>query len=156
MKRALRLATQRSGGQTPSSVRTGEAPVLHSICVFLFLLLAACEGSPTDPDDPSNRPHGRLSGLVTIGPFCPTQDCPTPPSEYSRRKILVFDATRTRQLFTVDIDSRGAYLIDLAPANYVIDFRGVGADTCRELPREISIRANLVTRVDLHIDTGLR
>jgi hypothetical protein len=123
--------------------------------IIALIALAACHRGPTDPD-PANRPHGRLSGLVTIGPICPAQDCPTPPSEYSRRKILVFDPARTRQLFTVDIDSRGAYLIDLAPADYQIDFRGVGMDTSTDLPKEITIRANLVTRVDVHIDTGIR
>ncbi len=123
-----------------------------------LLTLAACQG-PTDPEQ-DNRPRGRLAGLVTIGPNCPVeqvgQPCPTPPSAYSLRKILVFDETRSRQLFTVDIDSRGLYAIDLVPGTYVIDIKGVGLDRSSDVPKTITIKANLVTRVDINIDTGLR
>lgn len=121
---------------------------------LLILILAGCS-DPTEPE--IDIPRGRLSGLVTIGPNCPgPQDCPTPPSAYRDRKILVFTADRSRQLFTVDIDSTGAYFIDLAATTYMIDFRGLAADTSRDVPKSVQIRANQVTRLDLAIDTGIR
>ncbi len=127
--------------------------------IFAFALIAACNHSPTAPDEAS-LPHGRLSGLVTIGPNCPvesaTQPCPTPPDAYAARKVLVFSKGRASLLFTVDIDSRGFYWIDLAPADYVVDIRGVGIDRSSDVPANVSIKANNITQFDIRIDTGLR
>ena len=127
---------------------------------MLALLVAACHNSPTTPEDPSSRPHGRLSGLVKIGPNCPVQQagnpCPTPPGAYQARKILVYDAGHARVLFVVDIDTQGLYVIDLVPASYSIDFRGSGLDRSPDLPKSVQIRANTVTQLDVSIDTGIR
>ncbi len=132
---------------------------LPRFAVLLLMAAASCH-SPTSPEDPSSKPHGRLSGLVKIGPNCPVQQpgnpCPTPPGAYLLRKILVLDANRTKTLFVVDIDSQGLYLIDLVPARYVIDLRGAGIDRTADLPKTIEIRANTVTVLDVSIDTGLR
>ena len=127
--------------------------------LLLALAIAAfgCE-SPTDPDPlPGNT--GRLSGLVTIGPNCPVAqgNCPTPASAYDLRKILVYNAARERLLHTVDIDSRGAFLIDLpAPNTYVIDFRGSAADRTADLPKSVMVRPANVTSLSIAIDTGIR
>lgn len=124
--------------------------------LILAVLIAACQGDPTDPLDEFRSSFGRLSGLVTIGPNCPVGDCPTPLEAYRQRKILVYDAAGTRLLHTVDIDTRGFYLIDLRPADYVVDIRGVGIDHSKDVPRTVTIKANIVTRLDIAIDTGLR
>lgn len=125
--------------------------------LIVALLLAACSG-PTDPDD-ARGPFGRLAGVVTIGPFCPVttpQPCPTPPSAYTARKILVYDEAGSRLLHTVDIDTRGLYVIDLPPARYTVDIRKVGMDSSKDVPAVVTIRANLVTSLDIAIDTGIR
>jgi hypothetical protein len=127
--------------------------------VVVLALFAACNRSPTAPDE-SSRPHGRLSGLVTIGPNCPVeqpnQPCPTPPSAYTLRKVLVYTPNRSALLFTVDIDSQGLYSIDLIPADYLIDLKPTGMDRSPDVPTNVTIHANVVTRVDIRIDTGLR
>src|SRR5437773_10266298 len=124
--------------------------------VVMFAVLA-CH-SPTAPLDNVAKVYGRLSGLVKIGPNCPVEregnPCPTPPSAYALRKILVFDEQRTRLLFTVDIDSQGFYFIDLVPARYLIDLKGAGVDRTGDLPKTIEIHANSVTTVNVNIDTG--
>ena len=129
-------------------------------CVAVIVALAACH-SPSDPnDDLASQPHGRLSGTVTIGPNCPgpttTTPCPTPPDAYKLRKILVYNEAKTSLLFTVDIDSQGAYFIDLATGKYTIDFKGSGVDRTSDLPKTVEIRANTVTRLDVNVDTGIR
>ena len=133
--------------------------LLRRVTLLILLFAAAC-ASPTSPEDPSSRPHGRLSGLVKIGPNCPVEQvgnpCPTPPAAFQLRKILVYDAGRSKVLYVVDIDSQGLYLIDLAPARYVIDLRGAGIDRTADLPKTVEIRANTVTRLDVSIDTGIR
>lgn len=126
---------------------------------FLFLILLACHGgSPTDPAE--SLPHGRLSGVVTIGPNCAVEQkdnpCPTPPSAYALRKVLVYDEPKMRLLYTVDIDSHGLYLIDLVPNRYTVDLQKVGIDRAAEVPATVEIHANVVTRLDINVDTGLR
>jgi hypothetical protein len=129
--------------------------------VKLFVILAAigCT-SPTAPVATASKIFGRLSGIVTIGPNCPVQrddtPCPTPPSAYATRKILVMDEQGTKVLFTVDIDSQGLYVIDLAPAKYRIDLKPNGIDRAAELPAVVDIHANSVTTLNVNIDTGLR
>ncbi len=127
--------------------------------LLVSALIAACNNSPTDP---KNQPdvHGRLAGLVTIGPNCPgptsTQPCPTPPSAYSLRKILVYNEQGSTLLHTVDIDTQGLYVIDLAPAKYRVDMKGVGIDRSSDVPKVVDIHANTVTTLNISIDTGLR
>lgn len=126
-----------------------------------FVILAAalvlsCDGkSPTDPTE--SIPRGRLSGIVTIGPNCPgPQVCSTPASAYALRKILVYDAARVSLLHTVDIDSRGAYFIDLPVQTYNVDVKKSGTDTAHGMPRVVTIVRNSVTMVNVEIDTGIR
>jgi len=112
------------------------------------------------PDSGVPAQHGRLSGIVTIGPNCPGPQtdtgCPTQPSAYAARKILVYNETKSNLLFTVDIDSQGAYFIDLAPGKYTIDLKPSGIDKTGDLPKLIEIHANTVTSVNVSIDTGIR
>lgn len=136
-----------------------------ALAAGLLAVVMACH-SPTSPTDGKSAgattEHGRLSGVVTIGPNCPGparegNPCPTPPSAYASRKILVYNEAKTNLLFTVDIDSQGSYLIDLAaPAKYTIDLKPNGIDHSSDLPKVVEIHPNTVTRVDVNIDTGLR
>jgi hypothetical protein len=141
-------------------------PQRPALAAALLALVIACH-SPTSPSDgqsagSSSGEHGRLSGVVTIGPNCPgpqsdSNPCPTPPSAYAARKIRVWNEAKTNLLFTVDIDSQGSYLIDLAaPAKYTVDLKPNGIDRTSDLPKVVDIHVNTVTRVDVNIDTGLR
>ena len=137
-------------------------PQRPALAAALLAVVMACH-SPTSPTDAkSSVDHGRLSGVVTIGPNCPGPEregnpCPTPPSAYAARKIQVWNEARTNLLFTVDIDSQGLYLIDLAaPAKYTVDLKPNGIDHTSDLPKVVDIHANTVTRVDVNIDTGIR
>ena len=133
------------------------------IALIAPIALASCNksSSPTVPLEQGSTPHGTLQGTVTIGPNCPgpvseTNPCPTPPSAYSERKVLVFDETKSKVIMTVDLDSHGLYSIDLVPAKYVIDFKGSAADRSGNVPATVTIQQNAVTRLDIQIDTGLR
>ena len=125
--------------------------------LLLALFLFACS-DPTEPDIEDLRPRGRLSGLMTIGPNCPPAQgvCPTQPSAYSLRKVLVYNEAKTTLLFTVDVDSRGLYFIDLLAGRYTIDLRGQPDDRTGDLPKTITISPNSVTLVNVSVDTGIR
>lgn len=129
----------------------------RALLLFVVLAAVACE-SPTDPD-PIGGTRGRLSGIVTIGPNCPAAQgiCPTPASAYDARKILVYNSSRERLLHVIDIDSRGAYLIELAaPNTYVVDLRGLPNDRTADLPKTVTVRPSNVTSLNITIDTGIR
>jgi hypothetical protein len=122
----------------------------------LILLIACDHNSPTEP---VLQTFGRLTGNVTIGPNCPVETqtpCPTPPGAYADRQVQVWDAAHAKLLNNVDIDAQGAYLINLAPGDYIVDLKPHGIDRSADVPAKITIHANLVTKVDIRIDTGLR
>jgi hypothetical protein len=133
---------------------------LAAALALAVLLGCNKSSSPTAPSDPASLPHGRLSGVVTIGPNCPvesqTNPCPTPPSAYALRKILVYDQAKTKLIATVDIDQHGLYFIDLPPAKYVVDLKRTGIDHSGDVPATVTIQSNVVTKLDINIDTGLR
>jgi len=133
---------------------------MKQILAAAALLLISCGGN-SSPTDPLSTIHlGKLVGLVTIGPNCPgpttTNPCPTPPSAYATRKVEVYDAARTKLLFTVDLDNGGFYSIDLAPNTYTIDLKPNGIDKSADVPKQVTVNANETTRVDISIDTGIR
>jgi hypothetical protein len=159
-------AAKRSGRRTQNRFITppyvyNDEMVVRRVIAFLILVAAACHSgdSPTAPQS-SSQVLGRLSGVVTIGPNCPgpttTQPCPTPPDAFAARKVEVYDEARTKLLFTVDIDSQGLYVIDLAPAKYTVDVKKVGIDRASGVPAVVDIKANTVTKLDIAIDTGIR
>ena len=122
-------------------------------------VIAACHsGSPTDPID--DRPRGVLMGLVTIGPNCPVEQpgqiCPPPLDAYERRKVLVYDEGKSTLIFTLDINSQGAYRASLLPGRYTIDMQKTGLDRTADVPAVVTVHANAVTRLDIRVDTGLR
>jgi len=125
---------------------------------LVAIILAACHRSPTDPVNDS--PTGILKGIVTIGPNCPVQqqgqDCPPPLDAYNIRKVLVYNEAKTKLLFTLDINSGGGYTATLAPGKYTIDMKLVGIDRSPNVPAVVTIHANMVTRLDISVDTGLR
>jgi hypothetical protein len=133
------------------------------LAIALVAPILACH-SPTSPTEgklSGSEQHGRISGVVTIGPNCPgpqrdDHPCPTPPSAYAQRKILIYNETKSSLLFTVDIDSQGSYLIDLVPAKYTVDLKQNGVDKTSELPKVIDVTANSITQLNVNIDTGIR
>lgn len=132
---------------------------MRRLIPLLLVAALACHGS-SSPTDLSSQTHGRLAGTVKIGPICPVEQqgvpCPTPPSAYAARKVLIYDAQRASVLFTVDIDSQGLYVIDLAPSQYVVDLKPLGIDHSGDVPKTVNIHANVVITVDISIDTGIR
>jgi hypothetical protein len=108
------------------------------------LLLAPGCSSPTEVVD--DQVAGSLEGKVSIGPICPVEQeghpCPPSPEAFAARKILVFDARRSRLVETVSIDSQGLYHVSLKPNQYLVDINRVGIDS--------------TTRLDISIDTGIR
>ena len=58
---------------------------------------------------------------------------------------------------SVITDDQGRYSINLPPGNYVIDIASLdGIEFTKDLPATVAITEGQETRVDIHIDTGIR
>lgn len=130
--------------------------------LIALLVFAACSGKddPVSPNSVVDFDRGTLAGVVTIGPNCPgpqtNQGCPTPPSAYLARKVLVYNTAKTELLHTVDIDTLGNYLIVLPVGQYVVDLKGSGADHSASVPATVTIQHSVTTKLDIDVDTGIR
>ena len=120
---------------------------------LLALYLFACVKSPQE--------FGILEGHVTIGPLIPViregEVEPTPaPEVFAAREIVVFVEDGEIEFTRLKIGANGYYRAELPVGIYVVDINRIGIDTAANLPKEIEITTNAVTRLDIDIDTGIR
>lgn len=128
---------------------------LHRPALLLSILLglAACSIGP--------REIGVIEGQVSIGPLVPVmregEEAPTPvPEVYAAREIVIYKKNGKSEVTRLKIDSTGWYRGELPVGIYLIDINRIGIDSSDNLPRQITIRANSVIRLDIDIDTGIR
>lgn len=123
------------------------------LIVIGVLLLGACVPLPKE--------MGVLTGEVTIGPLQPVVRVgvpePTPaPEVFAARKILVLSQNGRREIARVSIDPDGTYSVLLPVGRYQVDIAESGIDRGIDLPTEIEIFKDQITRLDIDIDTGIR
>jgi hypothetical protein len=122
--------------------------------IILFLIsLTACHPGPEE--------YGGLEGQVKIGPLVPVlregEEAPTPaPEVYAAREIVVYKKNGVTEFARLEIDPKGMYQGELPVGVYLIDINRIGIDSAAGLPKEIEIKPNIVTRLDIEIDTGIR
>jgi hypothetical protein len=82
---------------------------------------------------------------------------PTPaPEVYAAREIVVYAGNGKSEVARAQIDAQGDYRIALPAGRYVIDINRIGIDRGMDLPKEVEIVSEQVTRLDIEIDTGIR
>ena len=124
-----------------------------ALLLLLLVFFASCSWGLTE--------FGVLEGQVTIGPLVPVmregEDPPTPaPEVYAAREIVVYKKNGVTEFTRLGIDSTGRYQGELPAGIYVIDINRIGIDSATDLPKEIEIKSNSVTTLDIEIDTGIR
>ena len=124
-----------------------------ALLLLLPVFLTSCSQGLTE--------FGVLEGQVTIGPLVPVmregEDPPTPaPEVYAAREIVVYKKNGVTEFTRLGIDSNGWYQGELPVGIYVIDINRIGIDSAADLPKEIEIKSNSVTTLDIEIDTGIR
>ena len=125
----------------------------HLLPVLLLLTLSACSFG--------SQETGILEGQVTIGPLVPViregEAEPTPaPEVYAAREIVIYKQNGKTEYTRLQIDSSGWYRGELPVGIYVVNINHLGIDSAAGLPKEITITAGAVTRLDIDIDTGIR
>ena len=124
-----------------------------SIIISLLISFSSCSFGPVE--------YGILEGQVNIGPLQPAmqigEEAPTPaPEVYSAREIVVYKKNGVTEFTRLEIGATGWYQGELPVGSYVIDINRIGIDSADNLPRKIEIRAEVTTRLDIEIDTGIR
>jgi hypothetical protein len=124
--------------------------------LFLVVIITVLYGCVSSPHE-----TGILEGHVTIGPLVPVlregEVEPTPaPEVYAAREIVVFDKDGRTEFARLKIDPSGNYRVELPVGTYVVDINRIGIDTAKDLPKEIKIESQIVTKLDIDIDTGIR
>jgi hypothetical protein len=94
-----------------------------------------------------------LFGSVDRGPTMPFCRVGVPCDEPAANVALVF--TRQGKTIRTRTDDQGRYRIRLAPGFYGIRTTGKGLGSFIK-PSRVRVRAQRYTRVNLHIDTGIR
>jgi len=110
----------------------------------------------------ANREQGTLSGSVTIGPLQPVlregETPPTPSPEVYAAWQIVVNSEDGQEIARADIDPTGDYQVTLSPGTYMVTAEptdGRGGPGGSPMYR-IEINRDMVTRLDLDIDTGIR
>lgn len=130
-------------------------------CRLLYLTLLTLGVSSLFACTRSLQEFGIIEGHVTIGPLVPViregEVEPTPaPEVYAAREIVVFKENGKTEFARLKIDASGNYRAELPVGTYIVDINHIGIDTAADLPKEIEITHQGVTRLDIDIDTGIR
>lgn len=104
---------------------------------------------------------GIIEGHVTVGPLVPVvrvgeAEATPAPEVYAGREVVVFREDGKTEFARIKIDSTGNYRAELPVGTYVVDINHVGIDMSADLPKEIRIVNQRVTKLDIDIDTGIR
>ena len=114
--------------------------------------------------DLNSSNSGTLKGKISIGPLCPVETIPPQPGcqptaeTYKAWQISVWNASETIIIKDIDPDLSGNFSVQLAPGNYVIDYKSLQSHSFggSSFPIHFSISKQNTTAVDVSIDTGIR
>src|SRR5487761_1083432 len=88
----------------------------------------------------------RVSGVVTIGPTCPSRRCPDRPAP----GITIIFARSSTEKSSAVTDSSGAYAITLAPGDYDVTLNGPNP----VVPQVIGVLDPLSGPANIHTSSG--
>ncbi len=124
--------------------------------LFGLLLISGCNKQST-------RDVGFLEGIVSIGPICPVETDPPDPGclptaeTYKAYPVTVWSPDGRRKIAQLIPSLDGSYTTELVQGTYLIvlekDISNIGSSN---LPVEVTIISDNVTKLNIEIDTGIR
>lgn len=104
---------------------------------------------------------GYLEGRASIGPLTPVErvgvPTPTPSPQVCTARGLAIDAADGKTPVTsFNLRPDCTYRVALAPGQYVVRLKSGGFGFSKDLPKTVTIQRGQTTRLDIHIDTGIR
>ena len=159
---AVSVATATPADAVPPTPTKAEVPV----STFTPAPTAERAPAPTPTPVPPSTPTGEqppagmglLVGQVTKGPTCPVEGpgLPCPPQPVPQLTITISSLDGRGMPSTVT-GADGRYVAVLAPGTYRVAVASLtGIEFTKDLPATVTVTAGQETRLDVHIDTGLR
>ena len=107
-------------------------------------------------DDGVAQGQGTLTGNISIGPLCPVEPCPGPVTDvYSSRTLVLRPKSGDPIHVSLDADGNfearigaGVFTLDLSDCEFL--------GRASTFPKTVTIEPDLVTRLDIDLDTGIR
>jgi Carboxypeptidase regulatory-like domain len=100
---------------------------------------------------------GILAGTLTKGPLSPVERPGTPPSSGVAGAQIDIATNGGKLLTSVETDSSGTFSVNLPVGTYKVTMPSLcGAMFTKDLPATVTIAAGRQTRLDIHLDTGIR
>ena len=101
---------------------------------------------------------GKLTGKVMRAPTSPVGRIGVPsPSEPAANVKLVITTLAGQEFASVVTDEQGVFSISLPPDTYRVETTALsGMEFTKDLPATVVITEGRKTRLDIHIDTGIR
>ena len=105
---------------------------------------------------PSAGPTGTLAGTIVIGPLCPVEPCPSPANPYIGRS-LVLEPVNGGDPIIVKLQDDGTFRAAVPAGDYDVQLLNCGYMGCaRALPKRVTVKPDVPTRLEINIDTGIR
>ena len=132
--------------------------LLLAFVIGLIVVGCGTDSGNFNPNDETEEVEtGTLVGEVTRGPLSPVEGDDTPSSEVAPGEELLIMTPTGEEVSSVITDDQGLYSINLPPGTYVVDIASIdGIEFTKDLPATVTITEGQETRVDIHIDTGIR
>ncbi len=141
--------------------------MLRSLTLLVIILSAVAWIGVLEIGNPGDRAYavnkggaeeGRLTGKITTGPTRPVaRTNETPSSQPVSGVRLVVKTPEGREVGSAVSDKQGAYVLSLPPGTYRVENKPLGPmQFTRDLPANVVVKGGQETRLDVHIDTGIR
>lgn len=132
-------------------------PLLALVLGVIVIGCGADSGNFNPIGETEDVETGTLVGEITRGPLSPVEGDDAPSLELAPGEELLIMTPTGEEVNSVITDDQGRYSINLPPGNYVIDIASLdGIEFTKDLPATVTITEEQETRVDIHIDTGIR
>jgi hypothetical protein len=120
--------------------------------VIAMLVLAGCSAPAQE--------MGVLEGSVTMTMLPVAKEGlpePSPaPEAWAVRHVVISSPDGKEQVAQAQIGPQGTYRVELPVGAYSVDINHTGMDQGIDLPRMVEIHSDIVTRLDIKIDTRVR
>ena len=132
-------------------------PLLALVLAVIVIGCGADSGNFNPTGKTEDVETGTLVGEITRGPISPVEGDDAPSLELAPGEELLIMTPTGEEVNSVITNDQGLYSINLPPGNYVIDIASLdGIEFTKDLPATVTITEGQETRVDIHIDTGIR
>src|SRR5438445_401052 len=139
--------------------RTMELPSMFAMLrLTLFLVVFGTQTAFKSEVIGESQSTGVFSGTVNKGPVVPAvrPGLGQPPSGVAGAQVDIANSAE-KPVESVKTDSTGAFRVNLPAGTYKVTMPSLyGAMFTKDLPATVTIVAGQQTRLDIHLDTGMR